>query len=264
MNIYQQTHKHCIYCNITKHITEFYKDNSSKDGIKIRCKQCDFIYQQSYHKKRKALKLIEKQSKTTKLCKICKVDKPFIEFNKSSTIKDGYKTTCIQCNNNAIVERKLKRKAQTIANIPKQKEKQRNYMVIYTREKRKKDPLFKLKNDIRGIIGRCLRDNRYTKHSKTHSILGCSFDQFFNHIEQQFVEGMSWDNRNQWHIDHIVPISFGINETEIILLNHYTNLKPLWAVDNIIKSNKLTEEVVNHPIYKSIIELRYTQNFDPP
>lgn len=260
MNIY----KHCIYCNTTKQTTEFYKDNSSKDGIKIRCKQCDYIYQQSYHKKRKAQKLLEKQSKTSKLCKICKVDKPFIAFNKSNAIKDGYKTICIQCNNNAIAERKQKRKEQTIANIPKQKAKQLKYMAIYTREKRNKDPLFKLKNDIRSIIGQCLRNNGYTKHSKTYSILGCSFEQFFNHIEQHFVEGMSWDNRNQWHIDHIVPISFGTNETEILLLNHYTNLKPLWAVDNIIKSNKLTEEVVNHPIYNTIIELRSTQNFDLP
>jgi hypothetical protein len=57
-------------------------------------------------------------------------------------------------------------------------------MTSYTREKRAKDPLFKLTSDIRKSIGNCLRDNGYTKRSKTYDILGCSFEEFYNHIEQ--------------------------------------------------------------------------------
>jgi len=265
VNIYQPTHKHCYKCNTTKPNTEFYKDNSSTDGIKIRCKQCDDIYQREYYTKLKEKKLLEKKitlnNKTSKICKVCNVDKPFIYFNKTNEIKDGYKTTCIECNNNSILERKQKRREQTIANIPNRKEKIKNYMRLYSREQCKKNPLFKLKRDIRTIIGKCLLTNGYTKRSKTYTILGCTFDDFSTYIETQFVEGMSWDNRNEWHIDHIVPISFGITEEEIILINHYTNLRPLWAMDNIIKGDKLTDEVINHPIYKSIVDSRLSQNF---
>lgn len=266
MNIYQPTHKHCHKCNTTKPRTEFYKNNNKKDGLKVHCKDCNFKYQREYANKLLQERLIKKhlelENKTSKICKVCNIDEPFSAFNKSNEIKDGYKTICIECNNSAIAERKQKRREQTIANIPNQKAKHLKSMVAYVREKRKKDPLFKLKGDIRKIIGRCLRNNGYTKRSKTYNILGCTFDELFNHIEKQFVEGMSWENRNEWHIDHIVPIAFGNTEEEIILINHYTNLRPLWAVDNISKGDKLTEEVINHPIYKSIIEIRSTQNFN--
>ena len=51
--------------------------------------------------------------------------------------------------------------------------------------------------------------------------------------------GMSWDNYGEWQLDHIVPISNGKNENEICELNYYTNLRPLWKHENLIKSNKM-------------------------
>jgi len=53
---------------------------------------------------------------------------------------------------------------------------------------------------------------------------------------------MSWENRGKWHIDHIVPVSSAKTEQDIIKLNHYTNLRPMWASDNIKKSNKMPSE----------------------
>jgi hypothetical protein len=70
-------------------------------------------------------------------------------------------------------------------------------------------------------------------------MLGCSYEDFKLHIEAQFVSGMSWENRSEWHLDHIIPVSSAINEDDLIRLNHYTNFQPLWAVDNLKKSNKL-------------------------
>jgi hypothetical protein len=65
------------------------------------------------------------------------------------------------------------------------------------------------------------------------------------HLESQFKEGMSWsnygkqkDNRlDSWEIDHIIPIStFDLtDEDQQRKCWHYTNLQPLWAIDNLQK-----------------------------
>jgi hypothetical protein len=54
-----------------------------------------------------------------------------------------------------------------------------------------------------------------------------------------FTEKMNWDNYGKWHVDHIIPLSSANTEEEIYKLCHYTNLQPLWAEDNIKKSNKI-------------------------
>ncbi len=69
--------------------------------------------------------------------------------------------------------------------------------------------------------------------------MGCSPELLKEYLEKQFVDGMCWDNRNEWHIDHIIPLSLAKTEEEIYKLCHYTNLQPLWAEDNLRKSNKI-------------------------
>lgn len=64
---------------------------------------------------------------------------------------------------------------------------------------------------------------------------------------------MNWENRNEWHVDHIVPLDFGINEKEILKLNHYKNLRPLWEKDNLEKSSLIIEKT---DIYYEIIKER--------
>ena len=49
---------------------------------------------------------------------------------------------------------------------------------------------------------------------------------------------MTWNNRSEWHIDHIIPLSSAKTEEELYKLFHYTNLQPLWAKDNLIKGKK--------------------------
>ena len=53
---------------------------------------------------------------------------------------------------------------------------------------------------------------------------------------------MSWKNHglNGWHIDHIKPVSKYnlLDPEEQKKCFHYTNLQPLWAIENIRKSNK--------------------------
>lgn len=102
----------------------------------------------------------------------------------------------------------------------------------------KADPLFKLKYSIRLLIRNSLNNLGHSKSEKTESILGCSIVEFKHYIESKFVEGMSWENRSEWHIDHIIPSSSAKTKEDLIKLNHYTNLQPLWQYDNLSKSNK--------------------------
>jgi hypothetical protein len=39
------------------------------------------------------------------------------------------------------------------------------------------------------------------------------------------------------HIDHRLPLSAANTEEEILVLNHHRNLQPMWAADNMAKSD---------------------------
>lgn len=73
------------------------------------------------------------------------------------------------------------------------------------------------------------------KRSATFDLLGYTPADLVAHFERQFVDGMSWDNRHLWHIDHITPISTARTEADVIRLNQLSNLRPLWATDNMRK-----------------------------
>jgi hypothetical protein len=72
----------------------------------------------------------------------------------------------------------------------------------------------------------------------TRSFNGKQF-KLKEHIEKLFVEGMSWENHGEWHIDHIKPVSKFDKTEKISIINSLDNLQPLWAVDNLKKSNKI-------------------------
>lgn len=81
------------------------------------------------------------------------------------------------------------------------------------------------------------------KSGTTIDLLGCQPEFLISYIEKQFKEGMTWDNygRKGWHIDHIIPCSsFDLTDPEHQRkCFHYTNLQPLWAEDNLRKSDKI-------------------------
>lgn len=83
--------------------------------------------------------------------------------------------------------------------------------------------------------------NGKTKSNNTIRLLGCSLDELRDHLERQFSEGMTWDNYGDWHIDHRLPCaSFDLsNPDEQKVCFNYTNLQPLWAKDNLSKSDRL-------------------------
>jgi hypothetical protein len=85
-----------------------------------------------------------------------------------------------------------------------------------------------------------------SKALHTMEYVGCSAVFLREHIENQFTEGMTWENQGKWHIDHIRPCaSFDLSkEEERHKCFHYTNLQPLWAHDNLVKGYKWNGTVV--------------------
>jgi hypothetical protein len=67
---------------------------------------------------------------------------------------------------------------------------------------------------------------------------GYTPEQLILRIECQFKDGMSWDNRNMWHIDHKKPISAFNEGTSPRIINMLCNLQPIWKIENLSKSNK--------------------------
>lgn len=103
---------------------------------------------------------------------------------------------------------------------------------------RKRLPLNRIKMNMRTRVSSYCKKIQVDKNFKTMDALGCTSQEFKQHLESKFTEGMSWDNYPKWHVDHIKPISLATTEQEAIELSHYTNLQPLWAADNLSKGNK--------------------------
>ena len=94
---------------------------------------------------------------------------------------------------------------------------------------------------IRASISYNIKRNKGHKSVKLRGLLGCSVSYCRKYLEKQFKNGMSWDNYGEWHIDHIMPASsFDLNSSfEQKKCFHYTNLQPLWALENMQKGNKI-------------------------
>jgi hypothetical protein len=105
----------------------------------------------------------------------------------------------------------------------------------YRNKKRATDPTYLLCERIRNLTTQAFRVRKYSKKSKTHELLGCDWIFLKTHIEKQFKGGMSWDNRDKWHIDHIIPLATSKSQDGLEKLCHWTNLQPLWAIDNLKK-----------------------------
>lgn len=119
-------------------------------------------------------------------------------------------------------------------NPAKQREKQRTQSA-----RRRADPVGGFALRASKLIRITLLKGSWKKPAKTESILGCTMDEFRSMIERQFQPGMSWSNMGEWHLDHIVPISTARTQAEAEALSRAGNFRPLWAKDNLEKSNSV-------------------------
>lgn len=116
----------------------------------------------------------------------------------------------------------------------------RAYIRDWQRKKRETDPQYLLGNRLRSRMWHGIRGQGGKKRNKTESLIGCTIKQFREHIESNFLPGMTWDNATLWHLDHKVPCAaFDLrNESEQRKAFHFMNVQPLWKADNLSKSDK--------------------------
>jgi len=223
--------KRCKRCGEIRALSEFYKDRSRKDGFDPYCKQCireraDWRNptQRQTRKEcnRRLYKYSDKYRKNVlSYGKIYREENKeyFEEYRSSEKFKESL------CRSN-------KKRMES--------GKQHEYFKV----RRKEDKSFALTCSLRVRLIRALKDS--CKMNSTFNLIGCSLEELKKHLENQFVNGMSWDNyggRSGWQIDHIIPCSYfdlTKEENQYICFN-FRNLQPLWAKDNNQKKNKLPE-----------------------
>lgn len=212
--------KKCSKCNLVKEFA-FFSKGGNKDGFRSSCKKCCSIEKKIYRENNK-----EKIAEYRKEYYILK-EKNTLQNKKTSQNKKKY-----ICSGNSKDYYKLN------------KEKLNKEKVIRDALRRKSDVVFKFKTSIKSLIRSSFKrgKNKYKKNSKTESILGCTVEEFRVYIQSLFTNGMALENHGEWHLDHIIPLSTANNEEDIIKLNHYTNFQPLWAKENLSKSNKIIEQ----------------------
>ena len=107
----------------------------------------------------------------------------------------------------------------------------------YISKRIKEDTNYRLTHNLRTRLNQALRTR--PKQTSVTELIGCSIEELAKHLEDQFQEGMSWDNwtKDGWHIDHIRPIT-SFEDPDDPECWHYTNLQPLWASENMSKGAK--------------------------
>lgn len=209
-----------------------------------------------------------------KRCCSCKVEKDFSLFHKSRSNDDGYKPACKECRKIESTKRyakhseSIKEYTQNYRNDNPKKNQEyyqenQEYFINYReanlehhREWRKinrknintrrkiyldNNPSAKIAARCRSRVSEAIKQQSATKYKNCVDLLGCSFEELKTHLESQFTKGMTWENYGKWHIDHIKPCkSFNLTEnSEQIKCFHFSNLQPLWAIDNIKKGCKI-------------------------
>jgi hypothetical protein len=210
--------KRCSKCKESKSLSCFGKSTRDKDGLKNRCKDCRKIERQQTKAKKSPDQIVADKEKNRLVMRKWRSENK--ERNAANTLAYG-------------------RSKGWQAQKAWQKQ-NREYLNEKRRDKYKNDIVYKVACDIRSLVSHAWSENDYKKSIKTHEIIGCSFDFFWEHLIETCLKryGEYWVHE-QYHIDHIIPISSARTEEELLKLNHYSNLQLLLEQDNLRKGSKL-------------------------
>jgi hypothetical protein len=203
--------KHCTKCNTKKDNHLFHKNPRRKDGLSVYCGSCmNNIKKTDVWREREKERSCERRQTTQ--------NKQYREqyYQKNKEKIDNQKNIC------------------RLNNLEKYQETAREY---HKKKMESNDILYKLRKNLRRRINLIVKN----KIISTNEIIGCNWDILKNHLENLFFDGMSWENYGPkgWHIDHVIPLASAKTIDEVYQLNHFTNLQPLWAKDNLSKGAKI-------------------------
>ena len=227
----------CSQCN-----KEFTKIHNLQKYCSKKCsKEIKYDYnkyQKKYHQSDKGKKVKKKYEQSVKGTeykkKYSESDKrreANLRYSRSDKGKELYKKY-YKDNSEIILEKQKKYR---------QSDKARAIRSKRLAEKRKTDPMYKIIDTIKSRLNKYLKASNIDKVNKTFDMVGCTPEFLKQYLEKKFKPGMTWKNHTKkgWHIDHIIPISKAETLEDINRLTHYTNLQPMWAIDNLKKGNKI-------------------------
>lgn len=235
--------KKCSKCKEDKPFLDYYVDSNLKSGYMGACKLCFNIK----HKTRRALYakiyFIKNEVKLKEKKKIYIIKNAKIIQEKAKTERIKNKARNNLKNREYHIKNKEKIREMKKKYTEQNKQKINKRIREYNKKRKKTDTIFKLRITTRSRISNYIRQKGFIKKDSAQNILGASYQIVKKHLERQFTKGMSWENYGHygkvWHIDHIIPLSSAKTEEETLKLFHYTNLQPLWAKDNLEKSDKI-------------------------
>lgn len=222
--LFVDDYKKCNKCDILKHRNDFSKDKQKKSGYRPDCKICNSKRQRELFTPDKKLKADLYKKANPEKIKQWKLKERIKNAERYKKAKKEY----YQKNKHILGP---KNKARY--------EKNKKQLFVKLKDKYHTDIQYKLKLNLRRRMHKLIKRNE--RNGSAVKDLGCSLEEFKQYIESKFQPGMTWENYGKWHLDHIYPLSLVdlTNREQFLMVSHYTNYQPLWAKDNIVKSNKV-------------------------
>lgn len=234
-------YKKCNKCGEIKPATKeyFYAEAKGKYGLRPECKTCKDAMTKNWrmkNHKKIASQMKEWRVKNRDYYK--KYRKEYYGKNRDE-INEARRGRWLK-NDNTIQKEKMKLYYQKNKDTP-QYQRYRESSRTWLKEKRETDPIYKIKNRLRSRLNYALKNGE--KSESTEKLIGCDFIYFKKYFFSLFVDDMTITDfmNGKIHIDHIAPLSFFDLEYEDNQKKafHYTNMQPLWAIDNLRKQDKM-------------------------
>lgn len=242
MNI---THKICKTCQISKSLDNFKKETRCKSGITPHCKECINKKKKKY-RYNNHLHVLEIEKIRRDNPKIKQYYKDWWIENcdsQSEKARKRYKE-----NPNPYLQRAKKQRLKDPLKYKSYLKKWRNDNKKYLNEQMnhrlRTDVQFKLRHNLSNSLRKAIKLQGGHKKGSILKYTGCNMSFLRGYLESKFVRGMTWENHGKvWHIDHVIPrTSFNLlDENEVHKCCHYTNLQPLFVIDNLLKGNKIQD-----------------------
>ena len=243
--------KTCRICRIEKPLSDFRFRNDSKK-YRNECKDCCNKHSADYRRTHKE--------------RIAELNKKYYENHKDELAEynknyqklhlDKYREYNKKCRENMTEEQRQKSNERSRRFYERKKKDQvyveklrtwsrdsgkrrRKKITAYEENRKKTDPIFKLKKQIRNEIRTSFNRRGFRKSKHTEEIIGCDTEFLCDYLRETYLKryGTEYDGKELVHIDHITPLSSAKTEQDVIKLCHYSNLQLLKAKDNLYKSD---------------------------